>query len=70
MWIEISINIPGMPAGMCRPPHGGCGLKSKEGFFDTVKQKSPSPRRVWIEIVFAEGYDETVLVALPTEGVD
>ena len=33
------------------PPHGGCGLKCDSGDLSTQIAKSPSTRRVWIEIL-------------------
>ena len=37
----------------CRPPHGGRGLKFRGGEkTEAGKNRSPSPRRAWIEIEF------------------
>ncbi len=41
-----------------RPPHGGCGLKSTAFYrLPTLAQSSPSPRRVWIEILMLKHFD-------------
>ena len=52
------------------PPHGGCGLKLILDKLDLSTKKSPSTRRVWIEIVAVDTNLVGALVTLHTEGVD
>ena len=50
-WIEICFGISLFRVSLCRPPHGGRGLKSiRELVQKDGKTESPSPRRAWIEI--------------------
>ena len=52
------------------PPHGGCGLKSAHSFLLPNYKKSPSTRRVWIEMVDLIVNPVDYIVTLHTEGVD
>ena len=52
------------------PPCGGSGLKSINQCTSTAIGVSPSMRREWIEIKFAQTIGKTTTVSLHAEGVD
>jgi hypothetical protein len=55
---------------MSHPPPGGCGLKLPISVAVSVLYRSPSTRRVWIEIIISLSFIYSFAVALHPEGVD
>ena len=49
-WIEITIASCTVDSVSSRPPRGGRGLKSVDGWGEDDSSPSPSSRRAWIEI--------------------
>ena len=54
----------------CRLPQGRCGLKYRWYLRQGQQDRSPSARKVWIEIAFSRRTAGSVTVAFRKEGVD